>query len=42
MFVREIKATNLRSFSQLELDLRPFNVLIGANASGKTNFGLKC
>lgn len=31
------KVTNFKSFASAELELRPLTVLIGANASGKTN-----
>ncbi len=37
MFLRRIKLENLLSFGKTELDLLPLNVLIGANASGKSN-----
>jgi predicted ATPase len=33
-----IKARNFRSFRQVEVELNKLNVLIGANASGKSNF----
>lgn len=38
MFIKSIKASNFRSFDKLNLNLQPFNILIGANASGKSNF----
>lgn len=38
MFVRNIKVSNFKSFDQLDVDLGALNVLIGANASGKSNF----
>ncbi|RLF54550.1 MAG: ATPase, partial [Thermoplasmata archaeon] len=38
MAVRRIEVKNFKSFRDLKLDLRDFNVLIGANASGKSNF----
>jgi len=38
MAVRKIKITNFKSFGELEVELGKFNVLIGANASGKSNF----
>jgi predicted ATPase len=38
MPITKINITNFKSFDHLEIDLRNFNVLIGANASGKSNF----
>jgi predicted ATPase len=38
MAIRKIKITNFKSFKELEIELGKFNVLIGANASGKSNF----
>ncbi len=38
MSVKRIRVRNFKSFRDLDVELRPFNVLIGANASGKTNF----
>ena len=37
MLLHSITLTNLLSFNETTLDLRPLNVLIGANASGKSN-----
>src|SRR5438874_1952842 len=37
MFLQKIELENLLSFKHLELELRPLNVLIGANATGKSN-----
>ncbi len=37
MLLRKIKLENLLSFRSTEVELRPLNVLIGANASGKSN-----
>lgn len=37
MLIQRISLTNLLSFSSLELELRPLNVLIGHNGSGKSN-----
>jgi predicted ATPase len=37
MFIGKIKLENILSFKDAELELRPLNVLIGANASGKSN-----
>lgn len=36
--IRHIKLENFRSIKSLDLDLRPLNVLIGRNGSGKSNF----
>ena len=36
--IKKIKIENFKSFKKLEVDLGGFNVLIGANASGKSNF----
>lgn len=38
MAIRKIKISNFKSFSELEVNLSNFNILIGANASGKSNF----
>jgi len=38
MNIKKIKITNFKSFKDLEIELGRFNVLIGANASGKSNF----
>jgi len=38
MFIERLRVTNFRSFRELELELSPLSVLVGANASGKTNF----
>lgn len=38
MGIQRIKVTNFKSFKELEVVLGEFNVLIGANASGKSNF----
>ena len=38
MSIKRIKVKNFKSFDELDLELRPFNVVIGANASGKSNF----
>lgn len=35
--LKHIKAENFKSFSSLDLDMRRLNVVIGANASGKSN-----
>lgn len=36
--IKKIKIENFKSFKKLEVGLGGFNVLIGANASGKSNF----
>lgn len=38
MSIKKIKVSNFKSFKELELELGNFNVVIGANASGKSNF----
>ncbi len=38
MFIKRIEIKNFKSFKDLTIDLNNFNVLIGANASGKSNF----
>ncbi|MDI3543048.1 MAG: hypothetical protein PWP57_651 [Candidatus Atribacteria bacterium] len=38
MSIKKIKVTNFKSFKELEVELSSFDVLIGANASGKSNF----
>lgn len=38
MAIKKIKISNFRSFENLEVEFRKFNLLVGANASGKSNF----
>jgi predicted ATPase len=38
MAINRIKVSNFKSFKELDLKLGNFNVVIGANASGKSNF----
>lgn len=38
MAIKKIKVSNFKSFKELDLKLGNFNVVIGANASGKSNF----
>ena len=38
MLVENVKVQNFKSFKDINVQLRDFNVLIGANASGKSNF----
>ncbi len=38
MFIERIKVSNFKSFDEIDVQLRPLNVFVGANASGKSNF----
>jgi len=38
MAIKRIRVANFKSFKELDLELGNFNVVIGANASGKSNF----
>lgn len=38
MAIKRIHVKNFKSFKDLEVEFGKFNVLIGANASGKSNF----
>ena len=38
MAIKNIKVSNFKSFKDLDIELNKLNVLIGANASGKSNF----
>ncbi len=38
MAIKRIKVSNFKSFDEVDLELGNFSVLIGANASGKSNF----
>jgi len=38
MAIKRIRVKNFKSFKDLEIELGKFNLLIGANASGKSNF----
>lgn len=38
MLIKQIRAKNYRSYKELDITLDRFNVMIGANASGKSNF----
>jgi len=38
MFIKRIEIVNYKSFKDFKIELDKFNVLIGANASGKSNF----
>lgn len=37
MFIERIRAWNFKNFEELDFKLQAFNVLVGANASGKSN-----
>jgi predicted ATPase len=36
--IQNIKLENFKSFRSLDIDLKPINILIGANGAGKSNF----
>jgi predicted ATPase len=36
--ITRIKVSNFKSFDELDLKIRPLNVVVGANAAGKSNF----
>ncbi len=38
MAIKRLRVSNFKSFKSLAIELRNFNLLIGANASGKSNF----
>lgn len=38
MLIKKIKLSNFKCFDEVEVELNDFNVLVGANASGKSNF----
>ncbi len=38
MAIKRIKVSNFKSFKEIDLELGNFNVIIGANACGKSNF----
>jgi predicted ATPase len=38
MPIKRISVENFKSFSELDVELSPFNVVIGSNAAGKSNF----
>ena len=38
MIIKKLKASNFRSFKDIDITLNKFNLIIGANASGKSNF----
>jgi predicted ATPase len=38
MVIKKIRISNFKSFDDIEIEVGKFNVLVGANASGKSNF----
>ena len=38
MLIKKIRLKNFKNFKDAELELGDMNVLVGANASGKSNF----
>ena len=36
--IERIRVSNFKSFNELEVELRPLNIVVGANAAGKSNF----
>lgn len=38
MAFEKIRASNFKSFDELEVELLPLNIIVGANAAGKSNF----
>ena len=38
MAITKLTVENFKSFDKLEVELRPFNIIVGTNASGKSNF----
>jgi len=38
MAIQKTKVSNFKSFNELEVELRPLNIVVGANAAGKSNF----
>jgi predicted ATPase len=38
MAITKVKVSNFKSFDELEVELRPLNVVVGGNASGRSNF----
>jgi len=38
MKIKSIEATNFRSFEKIDVHLSDFNIILGANSSGKSNF----
>jgi predicted ATPase len=38
MAITKVKVSNFKSFDELAVELRPLNIVVGGNASGKSNF----
>ena len=38
MAITKLTVENFKNFDKLEVELRPFNIVVGSNASGKSNF----
>ena len=38
MYIKRIQVLNFKSFKKIDVSLNKFNIIIGANASGKSNF----
>ena len=38
MAITKLTVENFKSFDKIEVELRPFNIVVGSNASGKSNF----
>lgn len=36
--ITKVKVSNFKSFDELEVELRPLNIVVGSNAAGKSNF----
>lgn len=36
--ITRVKVSNFKSFDELEVELRPLNIVVGSNAAGKSNF----
>lgn len=36
--ITRVRVSNFKSFDQLEVELRPLNIVVGSNAAGKSNF----
>jgi predicted ATPase len=38
MAITRVKVSNFKSFAELDVELRPLNIVVGSNAAGKSNF----
>jgi hypothetical protein len=38
MAITRLKVSNFKSFAELDVELRPLNIVVGSNAAGKSNF----